>query len=711
MCACRGRADNVRAAYMTCLSPSETKQAPGGDILSPCSGLRAIFVRRLKPLWMTAAAIWLTFTGFRAGLLLARINGLRGVDMAEGARCFLLGMRYDAVPMGYLMLPLVLILCLARAESFTGKWLRRTVTIYATAAIVLVVAVEIIGACFFLHYGLRLNWMVLYYLQYPKEVATFLLENYPVWLFVTFVVAAVYGCHRLLRWLFWRKTGPANCALPSRIVSAAALAGLCILACRGGADHRPLQRSSAYISYNNLVNQLTLNNFFTFSGAVRMQLTGNRNEDKWYPFPPASDATKVAAEMLFRPSLDEVRPNARSALWRRSHTGRQRVDYNVVMIVMESMAGRQVGAQGHWPTCTPQLDELCRKGTFFDRMYAVGGRTCRGMMALLCGHPDIGGETILKRPRAMGEFLTLPKVLKDRGYETLFIYGGDPNFDNMGSFFRAHGMERIVGQDEIGKDKAGNWGVPDEMIFDTAHKTFEQMGDKKFFAVVLTVSNHEPFVVPTDKTPLEPASSPAGKRRNALRYADWALGNFFRTARESRYFKRTIFVLVADTGRALDQRLILDVPGHRIPCLIYAPGIRPAIAPPRRIDTVCSQTDVPPTVLSLLGGSYDHCFLGRDLLSIRPGDGFAFLHEDDRLGFVRGNHALLLPPLCDPILFRISAAEMVRVRMARTDPQEVHNLKLQMLSYYEMARQLFLKSAYGPPADARTGRRQPVRAQ
>ena len=71
---------------MTCVVPSETKQEPLSDSGSPCGCLRAIFLRRLMPLWITAAIVWLMFTGFRAGLLLARINGLRGVDLAEGAR-------------------------------------------------------------------------------------------------------------------------------------------------------------------------------------------------------------------------------------------------------------------------------------------------------------------------------------------------------------------------------------------------------------------------------------------------------------------------------------------------------------------------------------------------------------------------------------------------------------------------------------------------
>ena len=680
------------------------------------AAIKGILAGRLRPLWVTGAIVWGAFTTFRLGLLLARLDGLHGVGPSELARCFLLGMRYDAMPTGYLLLPMAMALSLVPKGAFARRGFRNAITVFGTAVVLIVLATEIIGAAFYLHFGLRLNWMALYYLQYPQEVLVFISENYPLWLFVIIIAALVYGGYRLLGRLFWgKRTRDFSLRLPGRLAGAAILAGLGVLACRGGMDHRPLGRGSAYISYNNLVNQLTLNNFFTFFNALEMQITDSRDETRWYPLPTRRDAVEKVREMLFDKSRDQPIGPDGNGLWRRSTSAHEQIDWNVVLILMEGMAGDQVGALGRGTTCTPNLDALCKKGVFFSNMHAVGARTSRGIMGTLCGHPDIGGQTILKRRRGMTPFLTLPTVVRRRGYDTMFIYGGDPRFDNMKTFLAAHGMDVIIGQDEIDPDKAGNWGVPDEYIFDKAHSMFSQAHDKPgrpFFACILTVSNHEPYEVPDGPDSLEKPKNVEAKIRNAYRYADWALGQFFKQAeQDDTYFKRTIFVMVADHGVRLDHRPLLDAPGYRVPCVIYAPGLTGGgkgdarIPQPARIETLCSQADLPQTVMAMLGGSYDHCFLGRDILAVKPGDGFAFMHEDDRLALIRGRHVLVLPPLCDPILYDKTPGQFERVRSRHTRPDEVHELKTQLLSYYMIAREMYLASSYRPPADANTGPR------
>ena len=55
----------------------------------------------------------------------------------------------------------------------------------------------------------------------------------------------------------------------------------------------------------------------------------------------------------------------------------------------------------------------------------------------------------MKRSRAQGNFMTLGGIFRKRGYRTVFVYGGNPDFDNMKGFFAADGMERFVGQDQM----------------------------------------------------------------------------------------------------------------------------------------------------------------------------------------------------------------------------------------------------------------------
>src|SRR5690606_20694108 len=79
--------------------------------------------------------------------------------------------------------------------------------------------------------------------------------------------------------------------------------------------------------------------------------------------------------------------------------------------------------------------------------------------------------------------------------------------------------------------------------------------------------------------------------------------------------------------------------------IVYAPGAL-ADRSGTRVATVCSQTDVAPTIMALLGGSYEHCFFGSSVLD-RPADrGMAMMQRDSGLlMFVDADErVLVLPP-------------------------------------------------------------------
>ena len=659
----------------------------------------ALFGQRVRAVWVLAGLGWTIFTCFRVGLLIAMRDVLIDVNGSDIATCLLTGVRYDAVPIGFAMAPLVVGLSLAPPRAFGRKWFRRLIVGYGVGVTTLALFAETVGAAFFLHFGTRLNWVAMAYFGHFRESAIFIWNAYPVWPLAIGIVAVPCACWFVYRRVFWGGGGRLDGPAWARAIVAAGLIGGCVLAGRGGLDPHPLRGGSAYFSENNVINQITTNNFFTVTRAVLLQLKDNSDEGELYPFPSRTEAAVTAAGLILQ-SDDSPQAFRSNPLWRRTETGRERTDYNVVLIVMEGMAGSPVGALGNAETQTPNFDRLCEEGLLFRRMYAVGPRTARGMTGVLCGYPDLGGQSILKREPAQGAFLTLPRILRDRGYRTLFVYGGDPDFDNMRDFFGAGGIDTFIGETQLSAGREpGNWGLPDEVIFREGHKLFRRMDRKgrRFFAVILTVSNHEPFEVPLDKTAMLPHDTREHKHANAYRYADWALGDFFRMARKEKYFSRTIFVLVADHGRDLDRKPLIDVPGYRVPCLFYAPGIVPA----RTIDTVASQTDIAPTLLALLGGSYEHCFFGRNLLKVSPDDGFALLHEGDRLGWVRRDRALLLPPRQTPRMYRIDGPHMETIPARKLDQRERGLMQHEMLSYYETARQVYLNRSYRRPEAVR----------
>ena len=651
--------------------------------------LGCVASQRIRPVWMLPAVLLAVFAAFRVGLVVIHRDALSAVDGWEIARCFLVGLRYDGVVIGYGMMLPVLVLTLAPDLAFRQAWFRVAIVVYATLFVVLAITTGIIGVYFFEQFHSRLNWIALDYWDNIEEVGAYIWENYPVWILPLASGLSAIGGYFLFRWTFWRGRRP-NGSIWPRPVIATALMGLCVLGARGSLDHHRLRFGPAYFSANRTIAQVALNDFFTLGEAYKCRRLERRGVSSYHKMPPPETTWRVAREMLAQPGNTFIEtPN--NPLWRRNTTPRERRNYNVVVVVMEGMSGRPVGALGHKPSYTPNLDRLCEQGLFFDRLYGVGDRTCRGLIGTFCGHPDLASRSAMKRSRAQGTFLTLPLILKRRGYRTLFLFGGDPDFDNMKGFFREGGIDRFVdGNDMDPSEPRSIWAVHDEGLYRKANDVFSGLGTEPFFAVIKTSSNHEPFDVPPGRVEMLPTDTVKDRRLNAYRYADWALHEFFTRARKAAYFKNTIFVLIADQGRAVDYDAIIDFRGYHVPCLIYAPGI----VKPQRVSTIASQTDLSPTLLALLGGSYEHCFMGRNLLTVPPDDGFAFLMDDNCLGFIWGSQALVIPPGREPVPYRMGPDGVSEILSEQTDPDEIEGARLRAMSYISAAQELYLRGAY-----------------
>ncbi|MDP6633564.1 MAG: LTA synthase family protein [Phycisphaerae bacterium] len=665
----------------------------GKGLLSPI--IKILLGRRLRPLLILSLYCFLIFPVFRVAVFLATREAVQNTTVWEIGVCFGYGFQFDAVVVGYTVLPMVLALGLAPGPTFFNKVFRRTVTIYITVVMTVVMILEIVNAVFMVNFRRRLNWASLNYPKYYRETATFIWDQYNLWviLLIPLLAGGVYLLYRVLRNYCWRGRLTFN-SPPKRLALTAVTIALCIIACRPTFGHFPLRPGSEEHSSNNMVNQASTNTLFSLWHAFMSMLEDGDDEKKYYDLPSVDDARKVVSTLLLQEG-DELAPTNSRPLRRRIVSGRKMLDLNVVVIIMEGQANEPVGALGYGGPHTPELDRICREGMFFEQLYATGARTSRGLTGVLVGHPDLGGRTLLEREDAAGRFQTLPGVIAARGYRTIFMTGGDPNYDNMKAFLAAGGVETVIGQEQIGPKSAGGWGVPDEMIFHKAHETFVSMGDEKFFAAVLTVSNHQPYHVPQGRTAMLPNDTEANRMLNAYRYADWALGEFFREARQADYFKNTLFVIVSDHGHGeyLDQGLAIDVPGYRLPCVFYAPGI----ISPRTVSTIASQTDIAPTLLGMLGGTYEHSFIGRDILRVAPGDGFALLHEDRHLALLRPGRVWITGPINRraaprpvPKLYSVTLDSMVPFAQADADPLECATMRRDLLSLYTIALQQYL---------------------
>jgi phosphoglycerol transferase MdoB-like AlkP superfamily enzyme len=310
---------------------------------------------------------------------------------------------------------------------------------------------------------------------------------------------------------------------------------------------------------------------------------------------------------------------------------------NLVIIVEESLGAEFVGALGGLPL-TPNIDRLSAEGLWLTRLYATGTRSVRGLEAIVSGFTPTPARSVVKLPKSQRDFFTLGGLLTQHGYNTSFIYGGEAQFDNMRRFFMNNGFARVIDEkDYEDPEFVGSWGVSDEDLFSRAHAEFENAGSTPFFSVVFTSSNHSPFQYPAGR--IDPFDAEPRTVHNAVKYADYALGEFFDKAMASEYWADTVFLVVADHNSRVYGNEVVPVERFHIPGLILGGPVAKG-----RIDNVASQIDLGPTLLSLIGIDSEHPMIGHDLTSpeMRRRPGRAIMQFNATQAYMQGDAVVVM---------------------------------------------------------------------
>ncbi|MEO8011793.1 MAG: LTA synthase family protein [Dokdonella sp.] len=308
---------------------------------------------------------------------------------------------------------------------------------------------------------------------------------------------------------------------------------------------------------------------------------------------------------------------------------------NVIFLFEESMGAEFVGSLGG-RELTPNIDRIAAEGLSFTQIYASGTRTVRGMEALATSLAPVPPESVVKRTGNEGLF-NLATIMNREGYSPTFIYGGYGTFDNMNAFFGSNGW-RVVDRTDMPKPKfATVWGISDEELFANALVEFDGQiaRGERVFSLVMTTSNHKPYEFPEG---IPGVKARGGGREAGVRYADYAIGQFFDQLRQRPWFRDTVLVIAGDHGARVYGRAQIPVSNYAIPFVVHAPSM---IAP-GRIDTLSSQVDIGPTVLGLLKLSYQTQLPGRDILRMQPGEGYALFNHNRAVAMLREGHLATL---------------------------------------------------------------------
>jgi len=520
------------------------------------------------------------------------------------------------------------------AATVTGIWL--------LACWVLLGFMEVATPAFITEYDTRPNRLFVEYLKHPREVSGMLWRGYKAELagaLVAVVVLVALG-HALFsnaepgaRWNWWQM------ALGSLVILA-----VVILAIRGTLGHRPINPSTVAYSNDGMLNTLALNSLYNVLYAI-YSMKYEKSAAAVYGRLPEQRMHEVVLSCAGLPNPPAVATHP--SVHRQEPTRTRERPAKIVIILQESLGAQYSAALGG-ANLTPNLDALAREGWAFTRAYATGTRSVRGLEAVTAGFLPTPAQAVLKLPAAQRGFFTLADVLGRHGYHSRFIYGGESHFDNMKAFFLGNGFDEIVDRPDF-TDPAfvGTWGASDEDMYTQLDARLRADGDQPSFTLAFTVSNHSPWEYPAGRIAVD--GDPATVE-NTVRYADWALGQFFERARQAPYWDDTVFLVVADHDSRVFGDTLVPVRHFHIPAVILGGGIEA-----RCDDSIISQIDLPPTLLSLAGVACTHPMVGRDLTRAAPNR--AIMQYENHYGYLKGDDLLVLLPGKAPVQFRYAMPE------------------------------------------------------
>lgn len=528
-------------------------------------------------------------------------------DVALQAVAFLRGLWFDNVIACYILLLPLVVMWIAALCNYTAKWLFRSSAVYFILFYTVSFIIAAANIPYFEYFFKTINSSIYNWFGYGGTTAGMVFGEsayyFPIFLGLLSIVLFGWGAFFLSSYFYRRTvTTVPHITWTSRalvLVVGAVCIGLCMFGIRGRTGYNPIKVSQAYYCEDPFLNQLGVNPVFNL---LTSTLDDNRKENRTLHLMPAQDALAQVQKYLQRKGIEDISPIARKV--EQEGTPNKK---NVVLIFMESMSANLMGSFGSEKNLTPYLDSLYHHSLSLNRFYSSGIHTNHGIYSTLFSFP-----AIMKRNAMKGSVIPvysgLPTVLKDNGYCNLFFMTHESQYDNMNAFLRTNGFDEIYAQENYPSEKVVNsFGVQDDFMYQYALPILNEKAKtgEPFFTVLLSISNHPPYVIP-------PYFHPHSEKpeEQIVEYADWAISEFMKAAEKEPWFDNTVFVFLGDHGKMVGTpECEMPQSYNHIPLMIYGKGIQPKV-----YDGFGGQIDVAPTLLGLLNVSYLQNNFGVDLL-------------------------------------------------------------------------------------------------
>jgi phosphoglycerol transferase MdoB-like AlkP superfamily enzyme len=574
----------------------------------------------------------LDFTGFKLSIL----------------KAFYMGVRYDAAVLSYISMPVAALIIFLIFVNMLDVFLLavRLIKYYYAVMIGSLYILMSIDFGFYSYFQNHLNLLIYgFFEDDTAALMSTISENYNLFFVIIgfiFVYVAVFWLSKKVLYIQPKRFLRRSLTSAAQIVVSLVLIAVSVMTARGSFGTFPLGIDNAEVSGSAFINKVAINCVYTLQAAIEARGKENRGIDYIALAGYKNNIRQAFAEYLNVDvnSVSEEKPESSLTKITPENENIKHARPNVIFIMMESLGTDLIKYS------SPEFNVMGELQTHFlaDTVFYNFLPAHEGTIGSL----ETAIVNIAKRPNSknlsQSQFgynkftAAAPRVYKNAGYKTYFIYGGNTGWRNVGSFMPNLGFDAVIGEGAMSAQyPRSQWGVYDEYLFDHVFKTLEANPRERKFIYALSTTNHPPYSLDKGYKPL-PLNIPedlkkriigedlAKKRFETYQYSNEMLGRLITKIKNSKHANNTIIVVTGDHNFwnvfAYSQTNLLD--SLAVPFYVYVPQALKFDFTGVDTNNFGSHIDIMPTLynISLSGAAY--AAMGTDMLRSGFSDNIAF---------------------------------------------------------------------------------------
>ena len=542
----------------------------------------------------------LLFDAGRVFFVIHNRDKFSGIPFMEWIGAFWHSLRLDlATAAIFSLVPLLFILVHHVARSSVTAYLVKAIIFLEALLIVLISAGEINA---YPEWNHKLTTRVFTHLLNPDEVVRTADYSMTIGYFIYASLQLIIVWKLMRRFFPTHQEAPGESGLFQRLLSSSVLLvvfvpGFLLLA-RGGTQPIPINIDAAYFSKEYAVNDLSVNSTYFFGKSWMLYNRSTTGAE----FPRLADGSskKILSDFFHYDTnhdqyiFSEEKPN-------------------FVFLVMESWTANAISSITGKKGATPYFDRLSREGLLFTKIYATGGTSEVGNSSIFSGYPALPEVSVSMQPDKHRKIPSFNQDLKQMGYTSHYLFSGDLKYGNIGGYFVDHGFDTVEDENDFPAGlKRGKLNYYDEELYQLLLKKLDRTKGP-FLYGAFTGSTHSPYDYPKGRTPVWKGAE--ADFMSSLFYADRCLYDFIRKSKKHKWYKHTVFVIVADHGHASADLQNPNLGGYfHIPLLLFGEPLKKECRGVK-MDKLGSQADIVRTLLYQLKGEYKKYIWAKDLLN------------------------------------------------------------------------------------------------